>query len=414
MSNPQATPLAERLSIVFYGLRNAGKSSLLNSFLGTSTAIVSAEPGTTTDPVTRPFELGALGPVALTDTAGLDDEGELGQLRVQKSREKLMVCDVPVLVSRSDQPPSPLETDLWEELIAKKPAMTLVLTHSDLGFNPDKKTWAELRGGVSVNNLTGDGILEFRQLLQKKAELAEREMSPLEGLVNENDFLILVTPIDLAAPKGRLILPQVETIRDVLDKDCACLVVKERELKGFYDRLGVKPKLVICDSQVFSKVASDIPEEQPLTSFSIVFARKKGDLGVYLDGIAALESIKPGAKVLVLEACAHHKQADDIGTVKIPRLFHQLVQSRAVFEHKREIPDDEELKKYSLVVNCAGCMVSRNKMLTRIDRLKGLEVPVINYGLFLAWANGLLPRAVLPFPEAEVLVSRLSARSSTT
>jgi [FeFe] hydrogenase H-cluster maturation GTPase HydF len=408
MSNPQETPLSERLSLVFFGLRNAGKSSLLNAFLGAQTAIVSPTPGTTTDPVTRTFELGELGPVAITDTAGLDDDGELGKLRVQKSREKIVICDVPILVSRADQPPTELEKNLWNELVDRKPALTLVLTHADLGIHPEKKNWADPLNAVAVNNLSGEGLPEFRKLLQRRAALAEREISPLEGLVNENDFLILVTPIDLAAPKGRLILPQVETIRDVLDKDCACLVVKERELKTFYDNLGLKPKLVVCDSQVFSKVASDIPEDQALTSFSILFGRKKGDLSVYLAGIAALSNQPAEAKVLVLEACAHHKQADDIGTVKIPRLFHQLVQAHAEFHHRREIPDDEELKTFSLVINCAGCMVSRNRMLVRIEKFHQLGIPVINYGLFLAWANGLLPRAILPFPEAEALLGKIA------
>ncbi|NNM66977.1 MAG: [FeFe] hydrogenase H-cluster maturation GTPase HydF [Spirochaetales bacterium] len=411
MSNPQETPLSERLSLVFFGLRNAGKSSLLNAFLGSQTAIVSPTPGTTTDPVTRAFELGELGPVAITDTAGLDDEGDLGKLRVQKSRDKIAVCDVPILVSRADLPPTELEMTIWNELAEKKPALTLVLTHADLGLHPEKKVWAEPRNAAAVDNLSGAGVPELRKLLQRRAALAEREISPLEGLVNENDFLILVTPIDLAAPKGRLILPQVETIRDVLDKDCACLVVKERELKSFYDNLGLKPKLVVCDSQVFSKVASDIPEEQALTSFSILFGRKKGELSVYLAGIAALANQPADAKVLVLEACAHHKQADDIGTVKIPRLFHQLVQSRAVFHHRRDIPDEEELKTFSLVINCAGCMVSRNRMLSRIEKFRKLGIPVINYGLFLAWANGLLPRAILPFPEAEALLGRAAPPS---
>lgn len=392
------TPLAERLKIVFFGLRNAGKSSLMNALMNQDVSIVSDTPGTTTDPVTRPFELGALGPVAFTDTAGLDDEGDLGALRIEKSLERLRLGDIPVLVTRADTPLTEAERRTTEELRATKPALTVVLTHCDRGYDSSKFDWARGVGAVAVESPRHHGIEDLRKLLEKKGAKAEREISPLEGLVSEGDFLVLVTPIDLAAPKGRLILPQVETIRDTLDKDCACLVVKERELFSFYQVLAKRPKLVICDSQAFAKVAADIPADQPLTSFSILFGRKKGDLAVYVRGVKALDRMPDGARVLVLESCAHHQQADDIGTVKIPRLFRQLVQPRAEFHHARQLPDDEELASYDLVINCAGCMVSRNAILERLDTLDRLGVPVVNYGLFLAWVNGLLPRALEPFP----------------
>jgi len=392
------TPLAERLKIVLFGLRNAGKSSLMNALMAADVAIVSDTPGTTTDPVTRPFELGALGPVAITDTAGLDDEGELGALRVEKSLERLKLADVPVLVTRADTPLTDAERRAVDQVRALKPALTVVLTHADSGQEPSKAAWAREIGAVAVENPTRRGIEDLRRFLEKRGAKAEREISPLEGLVGEGDFLVLVTPIDLAAPKGRLILPQVETIRDVLDKDCACLVVKERELFGFYQVLNKRPKLVVCDSQAFAKVAADIPADQALTSFSILFGRKKGDLSVYVRGVKALAKMPPDARVLVLESCAHHQQADDIGTVKIPRLFRQLVQPRAEFVHLRQLPADEELAGFHLVINCAGCMVSRNAILDRLDTLDRLNIPVVNYGLFLAWVNGLLPRALEPFP----------------
>jgi len=392
------TPLAERLKIVLFGLRNAGKSSLMNALLAEEVSIVSATPGTTTDPVTRAFELGALGPVAITDTAGLDDVGELGQQRVEKSLERLRLADIPVLVTRADTPLTDDEKRTAEALAPTKPALTVVLTHADSGFDPAKHDWARALGCVAVESPVRRGLEDLRRVLEKKGAQAEREISPLEGLVEDGDLLVLVTPIDLAAPKGRLILPQVETIRDTLDKDCACLVVKDRELFGFYQVLNRRPKLVVCDSQAFAKVAADIPEDQALTSFSILFARKKGDLSVYVRGVKALERMPADCRVLVLESCAHHQQADDIGTVKIPRLFRQRVQPRAEFVHRRQLPPDAELAGFHLVINCAGCMVSRNAVLDRLDTLDRLGIPVLNYGLFLAWVNGLLPRALEPFP----------------
>lgn len=394
-----STPLAERPKIVLFGLRNAGKSSLLNALMASEVAIVSPTPGTTTDPVTRMFELGALGPVAITDTAGLDDEGILGLQRVEKSLERLRLSDIPVLVTRADTPLTEHERRVTEELRPAKPALTVVLTHSALGLDTAKHDWARSIGTVAVESPERRGIEDLRRLLEKKGAKAEKEASPLEGLVQDGDLLVLVTPIDLAAPKGRLILPQVETIRDTLDKDCACLVVKERELFSFWPVLNKRPKLVICDSQAFAKVAADIPADQPLTSFSILFARKKGDLSVYVKGVKALGQLPADCKVLVLESCAHHQQADDIGTVKIPRLFRQLVQPRAEFHHARQLPPEAELAGYHLVINCAGCMVSRNAVLDRLDVLDRLGIPVLNYGLFLAWVNGLLPRALEPFPE---------------
>lgn len=394
-----STPLAERPKIVLFGLRNAGKSSLLNALMASDVAIVSPTPGTTTDPVTRMFELGALGPVAITDTAGLDDEGILGLQRVEKSLERLRLSDIPVLVTRADTPLTDEERRVAEELRTVKPALTVVLTHASLGFDSAKHEWARSIGMVAVESPERRGIEDLRRLLEKKGAKAEKEASPLEGLVEDGDLLVLVTPIDLAAPKGRLILPQVETIRDTLDKDCACLVVKERELFSFWPVLNKRPKLVICDSQAFAKVAADIPGDQPLTSFSILFARKKGDLSVYVKGVKALGQLPPDCKVLVLESCAHHQQADDIGTVKIPRLFRQLVQPRAEFHHARQLPPEAELAGYHLVINCAGCMVSRNAVLDRLDVLDRLGIPVLNYGLFLAWVNGLLPRALEPFSE---------------
>ena len=394
----QNTPLAEQPKIVLFGLRNSGKSSLMNNLFENSISIVSDNPGTTTDPVTKTIELGRLGPTAVTDTAGFDDTGELGGLRVKKSAEMLGIADIPVFVTRADQALRPEEKAFFDEITARKPALIIALTFTDQGENPLKTVWASQYPHARLDNLKRTGFTELKKILQDQADKIEFEISPLEGLVEEGDLLLLVTPIDLAAPKGRLILPQVETIRDALDKDCAALVLKERELKNFYDRLPSRPKLVITDSQAFSKVSADIPEDQPLTSFSILFARKKGDLTLFTEGVKKLSSIKPGSKILVLESCSHHRQADDIGTVKIPRLFRQIIQPDVTFEFLRELPEEAVLKKFSMVINCAGCMVTRNKILSRLEVLNRLGIPAVNYGLFLAFVNGLLPRALEPFP----------------
>ncbi|MGC8765847.1 MAG: [FeFe] hydrogenase H-cluster maturation GTPase HydF [Brevinematia bacterium] len=392
------TPLSEQIRIVLFGIRNAGKSSLMNNLFENKISIVSEFAGTTTDPVTKSMELGKLGPVAFTDTAGLDDVGEVGKLRIEKTLEFLKIADIAILVTRADTPPSEVEEKFVSETIHSKKSLLIALTFSDREINQKKEEWLKSFNYVRIDNISKRGVEDLKKELIKLADQIEFEISPLEGIVKENDFVLLVTPIDLAAPKGRLILPQVETIRDALDKDCGVLIVKERELKIFYDSLKIKPKIVITDSQAFSKVAADISPDQLLTSFSILFARKKGDLALFVKGVKALTGIKPGAKIMILEACSHHRQADDIGTVKIPRLFRQLVQSNVSFDFARELPEEEKLKEYSLVIHCGGCMVTRKKVLSRLEILFRHGVPSINYGLFLAWANGLLPRAIEPFP----------------
>ncbi len=393
-----STPLAEQMRVVLFGLRNVGKSSIMNRLFAKDVAIVSDTPGTTTDPVTRSIELLPLGPLAVTDTAGLDDIGEIGALRIEKTTEALSTCDVPVLVTRADMPLTETEQQTWKEISAKKKTACVAATFLDQTVNPEKMQWIESHPHVLLDNQAGTGISGFKKLLIAQAEKTNPEITPVEGLVQENNLVLLVTPIDLAAPKGRLILPQVETIRDLLDRDCAVMIVKERELKSFYDALTIRPSLVITDSQVFSKVAADIPPDQPLTSFSILFARKKGDLSEFVRGVQAITSVPSGSKILVLESCAHHRQADDIGMVKIPRLFRQLVKSDVEFIHAREIPSDQELTDVRLIIQCAGCMVTRNFMLKRLEIFKKKGIPVVNYGLFLAWANGLLPRAIESFP----------------
>jgi [FeFe] hydrogenase H-cluster maturation GTPase HydF len=398
------TPRSERVAIALVGLRNAGKSSLANRLLDRDVSIVSEVPGTTTDPVSRPIELARLGPAVLWDTAGIDDTGALGELRVARTKTIAESADAILFVTRSDQSPRPEEIRALAEYRSGPRPLVVAATFSDALADPEKTAFLAPLRAVAVDNISGAGAKDLLERLVALADALEPESGPLEGLVEEGDLVLLVTPMDLGAPKGRLILPQVESIRDLLDKDCAVVTVKERELGQWYGRLP-RPRLVVTDSQAFSKVAADIPEDQSLTSFSILFARKKGDIGVYLDGAAALASMKSGGRVLMLEACSHHRQADDLGTVKIPRLFRQLVPGRLEFEFSRELPDKEKLARFSLVVTCGSCMRTRREVLVLLDRIKDAGVPVVNYGIFLAWANGLLPRAVEMLPEYRLLAA---------
>jgi [FeFe] hydrogenase H-cluster maturation GTPase HydF len=399
------TPRSERVAIALVGLRNAGKSSLANRLLDREVSIVSEVPGTTTDPVSRPIELARLGPAVLWDTAGIDDSGTpLGELRVGRTRAVAESADAIVFVTRSDLPPSADEARALAAYRGGARPLVVAATFADAPADPEKAALLAGFGAVAVDNVSGKGAKELRERLVALADALEPESGPLEGLVEEGDLVLLVTPMDLGAPKGRLILPQVESIRDLLDKDCAVVTVKERELGQWYGRLP-RPRLVVTDSQAFSKAAADIPEDQELTSFSILFARKKGDILAYLDGAASLGSLKSGGSVLMLEACSHHRQADDLGTVKIPRLFRQLVPGAFEFEFARELPPPGELARFSLVVTCGSCMRTRREVLVRLDRIREAGVAVVNYGIFLAWANGLLPRAVEMLPEYRLLAA---------
>jgi len=392
-----STPLAEMTRIVLAGVRNAGKSSLMNNLFQKEVAIASDTPGTTTDPVTRKIELRKLGPCALTDTAGLDDTGGLGQQRIGKTRERLQSADVILFVSPRDRPPVREERDLLTWLEEKKLPWIGIHTFADREAHPEKTGFFPPHRLVELDNREAGSALNLVSRMEKLEREVTRELTPVEGLVREQDLVLLVTPIDLAAPAGRLILPQVETIRDLLDRDCAALIVKERELYGLYNNLGIRPSLVITDSQAFHKVSADLPEDQPLTSFSLLFARKKGDPELFVRSLKALKNFPENGRVLVMESCSHHRQADDLGKVKIPRLFRQMVGARAEFGHSRQVPENPG--EWDLVIHCGGCMATRKTMDARLEAFREKEIPVLNYGLFLAWANGLLPRALEPFPE---------------
>ncbi len=389
-------PLAELTSIVLVGIRNAGKSSLMNNLFSKNIAIVSDTPGTTTDPVTRKIELGKLGMCAVTDTAGLDDSGSLGELRIEKSQERIMTADLLLFVSPGNLPPHPREVEFLGWLDAQPLPWIGVLTFSDLPCHPAKVRFFPGDKCIFQDNFQPESALKLVAAMEQLGDKIHREITPVEGLVQEQDLVLLVTPIDLSAPAGRLILPQVETIRDLLDRDCAALIVKERELSFFYSRLGVRPSLVITDSQAFHKVAADLPEDQPLTSFSLLFARKKGDPAWFIKSLAVLNNFPEKGRVLVMESCSHHCQAEDLGRVKIPRLFRQMVGPRVEFCHSRQLPENP--KDWDLIIHCGGCMITQKAMDARLEIFRKNRIPVLNYGLFLAWAHGLLPRALQPFP----------------
>ena len=406
------TPLAERTRIVLVGMRNAGKSSLMNRLLGRDASIVSATPGTTTDPVTRSMEIAPLGPVAITDTAGLDDEGALGEERIRRSVQRAAAADLLLFITPGHLPPSDMERELLDTLQKKSTPLLFVRTFADRPVHKEKQAWCDGHIAVEVDNRSGSGTENLIKAMKRAQSQIEFEKSPLEGLVEAGDLLVLVTPIDSAAPKGRLILPQMETIRDALDRDCATVVVKESELGSVYERLAEKPKLVITDSQAFHEVAAVIPPDQPLTSFSILFARKKGDLEQLVRGIRQMQRIPEGSRVLVMESCSHHRQAEDIGTVKIPQLFRQLVNPSVEFAFARSLPPEEELSTYNMVIHCAGCMTTRGAMRARFETIERRGIPVSNYGLFLGWVHGLLPRAIEALPEAEDLKTALEGNKA--
>ena len=401
------TPLAERIRIVLAGVRNSGKSALFNRLCDHDISIVSSKPGTTGDPVTKGIEMGPLGPVALVDTAGFDDdEDEVGSLRTEKTHGVLALADAVVLVSRRDTPPSEEERRFAARMAPGKKPFLLVLTFGDRPADGEKLSWAAPFTPLTVANPSGEGVAILRQRLEGLAAHLEPERDPLEGLVSPGDTVVLVTPIDASAPKRRLILPQVEVLRDLLDRHCTAVVVQVPELAGAYGALTHRPHLVITDSQAFAEVAAVLPQDQPLTSFSILFARKKGDLDIFIEGIQALKDLPSACRVLILEACAHHRQDDDIGTVKIPALFRQRVRPEATFDFARELPPALDSHPYDLVIHCAGCMVTRRQMLLRLERLRRAGIPSLNYGMFLAWAKGLIPRALEPLVPALAALPR--------
>lgn len=390
-----ATPSGERIHIGLFGNRNAGKSSVINAITGQSLSIVSDTAGTTTDPVYKAMELLPLGPVMLIDTPGVDDEGALGRLRVEKALEVLGKTDVALLVADSRSPLGPMDQQLIDHFKARKVSYLVVRNKADL---LETVPQPEDPNEIYVSALTGLGILELKKriaALQPK----EAERHIISDLLAPLDLVVLVVPIDESAPKGRLILPQQQTIRDILEAGAIAVVVKDTELAQTLETLGTKPKLVITDSQVFGPVSKIVPEDVLLTSFSILMSRYKGTLDATVGAVRALEQLKDGDTVLISEGCTHHRQCQDIGTVKIPKLLqsHTGKALNFAFTSGREFPMD--LSPYKLVVHCGGCTLNEKEMLSRQERAQSQGVPFTNYGILLAHGNGILARSLEIFPE---------------
>lgn len=403
------TPASERVHISFFGKRNAGKSSVINAVTGQDLAIVSSVMGTTTDPVYKSMELLPLGPVVVIDTPGIDDEGELGALRVRKSYQVLNKTDIAILVVDSTTGKGEEEFALLHKFHEKHIPYLVVYNKIDLLSVEEIKNLAmSVRAGeVLASAADGMNIQELKEKIATLKPEDTHQYPLIQDLIEPLDLVILVVPIDKAAPKGRLILPQQQTIRDILERGALSLVVRDTELKSTLDHFlaqGVCPKLVVTDSQAFARVSKDVPENITLTSFSILFARYKGELETQLKGVAALSSIEDGDHILIAEGCTHHRQCGDIGTCKMPEWIRNYTGKEPVFEFTSgtEFPDD--VSSYKMVVHCGGCMLNEREMKYRIACCQDQGVPITNYGILIAQITGILKRSLGPFPEMQELV----------
>lgn len=404
------TPSSERVHIGFFGRRNAGKSSVLNAVTGQDLAVVSDVKGTTTDPVQKSMELLPLGPVVVIDTPGIDDEGELGALRVKKSYQVLNKSDAAVLVVDASLGLCEEDFAFIEHIQKKQIPYAVAFNKSDLA--PSASLAKDLQylkehqiDFVFVSTADLSGIDTLKEKIATLAKTEDTKLRIVADLIHPSDFVVLVVPIDKAAPKGRLILPQQQTIRDILEADATAIVVKEYELRDTLAHLGKKPRLVITDSQVFAKVSADTPADIMLTSFSILFARYKGNLPALIKGVTALEQIEDGDKILVSEGCTHHRQCDDIGSVKLPRWIRQYTgkEPEFVFSSGTEFPAD--LSPYKMIVHCGGCMLNEREMKYRLACAKDQNIPMTNYGILIAYIQGILKRSVEPFPAVSMMLT---------
>ncbi len=399
------TPAAERIHIGFFGRRNAGKSSVLNAVTGQEMAVVSPIKGTTTDPVYKSMELLPLGPVVMMDTPGMDDEGELGSLRVKKSRQVLNRTDAAVLVIDGTVGMGEEEKEILEEIERKKIPFLVTLNKWDLVSEPSctiSGSLAKLEESgclIRISAKDGTGIEELKEKLGALVKEDGNKKTLTEGLIGPSDLAVLVVPIDKAAPKGRLILPQQQTIRDILDHGGSALIVPEDGLEQAIREMGKRPKIVITDSQIFEKAAAHTPEDIFLTSFSILFARYKGSLKQAIEGVRALEKIEDGDKILISEGCTHHRQCGDIGTVKLPAWIRRNTGKDPVFQFTSGQEFPEDLEEYKLIVHCGGCMLNEREMKRRYGCARDQNIPMTNYGILIAHLRGILERSLKPFPE---------------
>lgn len=394
------TPSSERLHIGFFGMRNAGKSSVVNAVTNQQLSVVSDVKGTTTDPVKKAMELLPLGPVVIIDTPGLDDEGTLGELRVKKAKEILAVTDIAVLVVDATKGRCKQDNELIDIFTQRKLPFIVVYNKADL-VN-DRQSLSE--NELYVSAATGENIKELKNKLAELSKGAKAQRPVVSDLLSTNDHVVLVIPIDEAAPKGRLILPQQLTIRDILDHHCMCVCCQDSELKNTLSKLSVKPKLVITDSQAFAKVAQDTPDDIMLTSFSILMARYKGDLKALVEGAAMLSQIRDGDKILIAEGCTHHRQCNDIGTVKMPKWIETFTNAKPQYTFTSGGGFPEDLSQFKLIVHCGGCMLSEKEMRARMQSANANSVPIVNYGVAIAHMHGILKRSLAPFPDIQKLL----------
>lgn len=399
----QNTPKGSRLHIALLGRRNTGKSSLINALTKQNIALVSDIPGTTTDPVYKAMEILPLGPVMFIDTAGIDDEGLLGEMRVEKTMDILKKTDVVLLIMDPMRGLGEYEEKITHLCTEKKIPLIAVFNKKDLltpaQIMPLEEKFKKVFSLplVWVSSINGEGVANLIQMLGKIEPNQGLPPAIVGDLLQPGDLTLLVVPIDTAAPKGRLILPQVQTLRDILDHDCLTMVCKEHGVKEALKSLNTPPALVVTDSQAFKKVAADLPPNLPLTSFSILMARYKGDLPTLAQGAKAVENLQPGDKILIAEACTHHQQPDDIGKIKIPRWLKEKIGGELVIDFANGTAFPAGLEEYKLVVHCGSCMLNRREMLYRIEQVRGKGIPIVNYGILIAYLHGILPRALAPF-----------------
>ncbi|MDD6489604.1 MAG: [FeFe] hydrogenase H-cluster maturation GTPase HydF [Clostridia bacterium] len=394
-----STVSADRLHIAFFGKRNAGKSSVVNAVTAQKLAIVSDVLGTTTDPVTKAMEILPLGAVVIIDTPGIDDEGELGALRVKKSYQVLNKTDIAVLVVDSSVGKSDEDNALIQRFKQKNIPYIIAYNKCDIA-----NINVSAENEICVSAKTGENIYQLKELIAKQSQGMENKKHIISDMLEKNDIVVLVVPIDSAAPKGRLILPQQQTIRDILDAHAVAVTVQDNELKAVLSSLAKKPKMVITDSQAFKKVSEDTPSDILLTSFSILFARYKGNLELAVSGVKAIDKLQNGDTVLISEGCTHHRQCDDIGTVKLPKWLQKYTGKTLNFEYSSGTEFPEDLKKYKMIIHCGGCMLNEREMQYRLKYAQDENIPITNYGTAIAYMNGILERSVEIFPDIAALL----------
>jgi len=400
-----ATPSGARKKIVIAGCRNAGKSSFINALTSQEIAIVSSVPGTTADPVYKNMEILPIGPVTIIDTAGIDDIGKLGKLRVKKSLDVIKIADFTFYIVAADVGFSNKDINFIKQILETKKKVCIIINKIDkLSKNENLKIPKDIENlQLPIFYVSCKQLIGIEKVKTKLAEIFPNtvERFIVSDLIQAGDIIVLVVPIDLSAPKGRLILPQVQTIREILDADAIAITVKERELKYALNNLSQPPKLVITDSQAIMKVSADVPESIPLTTFSVLFARYKGELPALMTGLKTLKNLKDNDKILIIEACTHHTQPDDLGRVKIPRWLINFTGKKLKFDFfaGRELPSAKETKKYKLAIHCGGCMLTQQEMQARLEIFKNQKLPIINYGIIISYLHNAFPRVLKIFPE---------------